>query len=121
MPIPKDYLELMESLRQRTDDGKVRWTVDGASVDVTLGGERLSLWAGTDEQTEEGFVSFGLKDQKRGGDLLDSWYLDAGDRDYDALNTLYLSAKRHALGIPDRLKKIQEAISKEGVIGDEEF
>lgn len=115
MPIPNDYRELTSSLASLTDQGRVNWKYDGFGVEVLLEDDRLNLWAGTDEHTEQRFVSFALKDRR--GETIDSWYVDEADIDYDPMNRFFLAAKRHALGIPDRLARIQSAIRKDGVIG----
>lgn len=118
MPIPNDYRELLGSIAELTDKGRVNWKFDGHSVEVVLDEERFALWAGTDERTDEGFVSFALKDKR--GETLDTWYLDADDDDYDFMNRLYLSAKRHASGIPDRLARIRKLIANGGMVGKDE-
>lgn len=117
MSIPNDYRDLLNSLTDLTDNARVNWKFDGHGVEVLIGKERLLIWAGTDERTDESFVSFALKD--KAGNTLDTWYLDADDEHFDFMNRLYLAAKRHALGIPDRLKRLQESLKKGGVVGEE--
>jgi hypothetical protein len=119
MPIPTDYDAFLADLNERTDKGEVNWKFERLTVELILDDERIAIWAGTDEQTEEGFVSFALKDKQ--GEMLDTWYLDAGDEDYDFMNRFYLAAKRRALGIPDRLARIREKMSKSLVVGDDEL
>jgi hypothetical protein len=116
MSIPKDYKELLQSIAGMTDDGRVKWKSDGHSVELKLENDRLFLWAGTDERTEDGFVSFALRDLS--GNTLDTWYVDAGSVDYDFMNRLYLAAKRLALGIPSRLASIRESIAKSKTLGE---
>ncbi|BEP42987.1 hypothetical protein [Variovorax sp. V15] len=118
MSIPSDYYELLRDLSERTDKGEVNWKFERLIIELALDEERIAIWAGTDERTEEGFVSFALKDKH--GETLDTWYLDAGDKDYDFMNRLYLAAKRRALGIPNRLTRIRESMAKRGIIGDDE-
>jgi hypothetical protein len=118
MSIPNDYQELLGTVAELTDKGRVNWKFDGHAVEVLLEEDRFVIWAGTDERTDEGFVSFALKDKR--GETLDSWYLDAGDEQYDFMNRLFLSAKRHALGIPDRLARIRDLLSKDGIVGKNE-
>lgn len=117
MPIPHDYLDILTTLADQTDKGLVNWKYEGNNVDVLLDNERIVMWAGTDERSDEGFVSFALKDSA--GETLDLWYLDAGDEHYDFLNLLFLGAKRHALGIPDRLARIREHLVKIAITGNE--
>lgn len=119
MPIPSDYDALLKDLSERTDKGQVNWKFERHTVELILDEERIAVWAGTDEQTEHGFVSFALKDKH--GEMLDSWYLDAGDEDYDFMNRFFLAAKRRALGISHRLARIREKMSKSVVIGDDEL
>ncbi|GDY35484.1 hypothetical protein [Acidovorax sp. NB1] len=114
--IPKDYRDLLNDLYKLTDSGKATWKSDQHSVEITIDDNKFVLWAGTDERTDEGFVSFALRDLA--GNTLDTWYVDAGGSDYDFMNALFLSAKRHALGIPDRLAKIRAKISGVKSIGD---
>lgn len=118
MSIPSDYRDLLTTLAERTDKGEVKWKLLGHTVEVLLDQERISMWAGNDERTDEGFVSFALKDKE--GEILDLWYLDADDVDYDYLNRVYLAAKRHALGVPDRLARIRDQIKKSTKIGYDE-
>lgn len=118
MPIPNDYMELLGTVGELTDKGRVNWKFDGHVVEVQLEDDRFVMWAGTDERTDEGFVSFALKDKQ--GETIDSWYLDADDEHYDLMNRFFLSAKRHALGIPDRLARIKAQLSKDGILGKNE-
>lgn len=107
--IPKDYRDLLNDLYRMTDDGRASWKADQHSVEIVIDDNKFILWAGTDERTEEGFVSFALRDLA--GNTLDTWYVDAASGDYDFMNSLFLAAKRHAYGIPDRLKVIRARIA----------
>jgi hypothetical protein len=117
MSIPSDYKDLLISLSDRTDKGRVKWKFDGHAAEVLIDDNRLSLWAGTDERTDDAFVSFALKDLA--GNIIDTWYLDAADEHFDFMNRFYLSAKRQALGIPNRLAKLRSSIEGSDIIGKE--
>lgn len=114
--IPKDYRELLFDLHKMTEEGRASWKADQHSVEITIDENRFVVWAGTDERTDEGFVSFALRDLV--GNTLDTWYVDTGSADYDFMNNLFLTAKRHALGIPDRLAKIRAKITGAKSVGE---
>jgi hypothetical protein len=116
MPIPKDYRDLLNALVGKTDDGRVNWRADSTGVEVGVDDSKVAIWAGTDERTDEGFVAFALKDLA--GKTVDSWYVDAGDEHYDFMNLFFLSAKRQALGIPDRIAKLKDSILNATTVGD---
>lgn len=117
MSIPNDYREFLSSLAELTDKARVNWKFDGHAVEVLIENERIVVWAGTDERSDQAFVSFALRDKS--GNTIDTWYLDDGDGDFDFMNRFFLSAKRHALGVPDRLKRLRESLTKDGVVGKE--
>ena len=114
--MPKDYRDLLIDLLKMTDEGRVNWKSDQHSVEITVDENRFVLWAGTDERTDEGFVSFALRDTA--GNTLDTWYVDAGNADYEFMNTLFGAAKRHALGVPNRLAQLRAKMSSVGKLGD---
>ena len=114
--IPKDYRDLLMDLFKLTENGQASWKSDPHSVEITIDNDKFVLWAGTDERTDEGFVSFALRDLA--GNTVDSWFSDAADSDYVFMNALFLSAKRHALGIPERLAKIRAKIAGANSIGE---
>lgn len=115
MPIPSDYRDIVKTLLERTEMAEVNWQTTKFGVEVPIDGSKFNLWAGTDENTEEPFVSFGLADAH--GNPLDTWFVDAGDTDYELVDRLFQAAKRHALGVPQRLKQLREILKKSSVIG----
>jgi len=116
MPIPKDYRDLLNALVGMTDEGRVNWRADSTGVEVVVDDSKFAVWAGTDERTDEGFVAFALQDLT--GKTVDSWYVDDGDEHYDLMNVFFLSAKRQALGVPDRLAKLKDSILKSTTVGE---
>jgi len=118
MPIPSDYRPILDSLSARTDEGRVFWRSGKFGIEVGIDGSKFALWAGTDEETANEFVSFALQDGA--GKTIDSWYVDENEDDYDYMRRLFNAAKRFALGVPQRLAKLQEIISNAQTIGDHE-
>lgn len=116
MPIPKDYKEIVEILSDATNEGRVKWASTRFGVEVSVSGSRFVIWAGTDEESGRSFVSFGLADEK--GKTIDTWYLDEGEAEYSDMQRFFASAKRQALGIPQRLASIRDAIGNAEIIGD---
>lgn len=117
MPIPADYCEIVDSLLDKSNKGLAHWTRGQFGVQIELDDARFTMWSGTDEHTEEAFVAFSLN--AANGATLDSWFVDERDSDYDQMRLLFAAAKRHADGIPERLKNIKEQLAKATMIGKE--
>jgi hypothetical protein len=109
MPIPDDYNTVLSALAEKTQEGVLEWKEGSYDLSVTVDSSKFSLWAGTDEQTDEPFVAFALKNQA--GKAIDSWYVDQSDQDYYDVLDLYRLAKRHANGVPSLLQNLAERIS----------
>lgn len=109
MPIPADYRDIVSVLAAKTDDGVLNWTDNSLQVSVEVNASVFRLWAGVDEQTDEGFVAFGLFDNS--GKVLDSWYLDESDQEYQVVHRLFTAARRHAAGVPTLLKDLAAQLS----------
>ena len=92
------------------------WRKDKYAIAVAVDKSKFTLWAGTDEHTDEPFVAFGLADNK--GSVIDSWYVDESDEDYQVVQQLYKAANRHALGVPNRLKELNAIISGLKIVGE---
>jgi hypothetical protein len=116
MSIPADYRDIVVALLDKTDQGAVHWRQDKFDIGVSFEGSKFSLWAGHDDNTEEPFVAFALQDDK--GATLDSWYVEEHDgTDYTMVHRLYQSAKRHAAGVPEKLRALREKIAAAKEIG----
>jgi hypothetical protein len=109
MPIPADYREIVRLLSEKTEEGALNWTDNSLQVSAEVNASIFRVWAGVDEQTNEWFVAFGLFDAD--GKVLDSWYLDESDDEYQVVHRLYREAKRHAAGVPTLLKNLADQIS----------
>jgi hypothetical protein len=118
MPIPKDYKDIVTTLLEKTNTGRVNWKKSRFGIEVKVEKSGFKLWSGTDEHTDEAFVAFALNDVN--GATIDSWYVDAGDVDYDQMTLLFAAAKRYAHGIPQRLSELKNAISNLEFLGDPE-
>ncbi len=116
MPIPTDYRDIVNALTVKTTAGNVKWQKDRFDISVTVDSSKFSLWAGNDEHSDEPFVALALRDLS--GNVIDSWYVDESDTDYALMFQLYKAANRIALGVPDRLKKLEELISQMKVVGE---
>lgn len=116
MPIPKDYVEIINMLNTATQDGRVRWkrSTTGKIV-VLVPPSQFEVWAGTDDETEREFVAFGMREANQ---LVDNWHLDEGDVGYGLMSDLYQSAKRQAFGVPDKLQGFKDLLAKKGPIGE---
>jgi hypothetical protein len=122
MPIPRDYQTLVYELLEKTREGKVRWRQTSyGTFSVIVGGTEFQIWAGEDEETGRDFVAFQLKDPKpgTGPSTLDTWHVDLGENEYDPMYELFGGARRHALGIPERLKALENALKTGEVIGED--
>lgn len=120
MGIPSDYYEIVSILSQKTIANQVNWKGDKFTFYVVYDGARFSIWTGTDEDTEERFVAFGLSDEK--GGQLDSWYVDESDGpDFSIMLSLFNSAKRYASGVPEKLRKLKDALASSNSIGFSDF
>jgi hypothetical protein len=116
MPIPKDYLEIIEMLNTATQDGRVRWKQSSSgTIVVSVPPAQFEVWAGTDDESERGFVAFGMREARA---LVDNWHVDEGDVNYGLMNDLYQSAKRQAFGVPEKLQGFKDLLAKNGPIGE---
>ena len=115
MTIPSDYRDIVQMLAAKTDEGKVHWRRDTFELGVELEDTKFSLWAGNDEHTEVPFVAFALHGSN--GATLDSWYVEEGDDHYSLMHRFYTAAKRHAAGVPQKLKSIKELLAKTDTVG----
>ena len=118
MPIPSDYRDIVVSLLEKTDTGHVHWKRERFGIEVEVENSKFTLWAGTDENSDEAFVAFSLNEAN--GATLDSWYVDENDEDYDLMRRFFAAAKRYAHGIPQRLSSLKESIENLGYVGDPE-
>lgn len=116
MPIPSDYKKIIQQLNVKSNNGQALWFRDRHSYSLVVDDKTtMTVWAGSDMNTDEQFVSFGLYDNK--GTVLDTWAVDDSDEDFEVMHQLVTSARRIAHGIPDRLKAIESALASSGVVG----
>jgi len=108
MPVPNGYREAFLALRAPTASGQVAWKTHEYGFVAQIAGSAIRLWAGTHEDTNVDFVAFGLLDQN--GKPLDHWFIDDGDEDYLPMTWLLHDARRTALGVPERLLAIRNAL-----------
>jgi hypothetical protein len=116
MPIPNEYKEIIKTLFTASKEGRVKWASTGIVMEVVLLGSHFNIWAGIDQENGQGFVSVSLTSTE--GKPLDTWYVDEDDSDFTYMQSVYEAAKRQALGIPNLLASIQEAINSATIIGD---
>jgi hypothetical protein len=109
MPIPNDYREVIAILFEKTEQGALNWVDDGSNISVKVDQSKFSLWSGVDEKSDESFVAFGLVNSAN--KIIDSWYLDEPEFEYQEVLRLFRSAKRHANGVPSLLKSLTQQIS----------
>jgi len=119
MPIPKDYVDIINMLKQATDDGRVIWRPTRFGVSVKVDKLMLELWSGTDEETDTGFVTCALhSDTSKSRSAADTWFVDANDDHYQYMLEFFNSAKRQGLGIPVMLDSLRVALAEGRVIGE---
>src|SRR5687768_1430723 len=101
MPIPNDYNALIRRLVAVTAEGKLSWQpLPDNGVHFKDGALSITLYAGYDEEADEEFVSFQLREQRppASGELpdaqVDHWYVAKGDPDYVVMLNLHGSASR---------------------------
>jgi len=103
-------------LVDKTEDGRVHWRKEKFGIAVNIDSAKFSIWGGNDENSEEPFVAFGLHDDP--GNTIDSWYVEENEgSDYSLMHRLYQGAKRHASGVPEKLKLLKEKIAASKEIG----
>ena len=116
MPIPRDYLEIIDDLIAKTQKGRAGWQSAPFGVELNVQKDmKIGMWGGKDENTDEPFVSVALQDAQ--GKNIDNWYVDGSDADFARMNLFFSDAKRHALGVPQRLIKLRELIRSADFIG----
>lgn len=121
MPIPNDYLPLINKLATASREGRVLWkqTPYGGFA-VTVAGTNFEIWAGTAEDSDLGFVAFGLANPKeKRRSPIDTWSVDEGDDDFSRMRDLFGDARRQALGIANRLTSLEKALDGTGTIGED--
>jgi hypothetical protein len=109
MPIPNEYREIIRALTEKTEQGDLSWTNDSLHISVKIDLSKFSLWAGTDERSDEAFVAFGLFNNVN--KVIDSWFVDESDPDYMEVHRLFKAAQRQANGVPTLLKTLADRIS----------
>ena len=116
MSIPTDYRDIVVVLADKTEQGSVHWRQDKFDIGVSFEGTKFALWAGNDEHTDEPFVAFALQDEN--GVTLDSWYVEESyGTDFTMVQRLYKAAKRHAAGVPEKLRALKAKIATAKEIG----
>jgi hypothetical protein len=115
MPIPFEYQNIVSKLSKATAEGRVNWISDGGTYDVIISGSAFRIWGGVDEEFERRFVSFALADSNR--KVLDNWFIDEGDQDFEMMDKLLGGAKRKALGIHSRLATLLNELDTDKEIG----
>lgn len=119
MPIPNDYRDICEMLLDATYEGRVNWTEVGLSLVVRLPEYKFEIWSGTDNENERAFVAVGLKGHTERG-LIDNWYVEEGDNDYDMMFTLFSQARRKARRLPEKLDSLRKLLKSDSTIGEVE-
>jgi hypothetical protein len=116
MPIPNDYLDICEMLLDATMKGRVNWTEEGLFFAVRLPEYRFEIWSGTDEENRP-FVAAGLRGPTDRG-LLDNWYVEEGDKDYNMMFRLISEARRKARRLPEKLDSLRKLLKSGSIIGE---
>ncbi len=120
MPIPIDYKDICEMLLVATSEGRVNWTSEGATLRVHLPEYNFEIWSGTDEDSGKEFIAVGLRKpgERR---LIDNWYLEEGDEDFNMLESLFQEARSQGRGVREKLDMLRKRLESGSKIGlDEE-
>jgi len=118
MPIPNDYRDICEMLLEATKKGLVNWIEEAGTFEVRLPEYNFEIWSGTDELGQRSFVAVGLKDPSERRGLLDSWYVEEGDKDYDLIFALFGEARRKARRLPEKLDSLRNLLKSGSTIGE---
>lgn len=119
MSMPVEYRQIIQTLLFKTNQGVAHWKQETFQLAVTFGDSKFAMWAGSDEHSDEPFVAFALQDAS--GKTIDSWFVEQVDgEDYTMTRSLYTSANRRALGVPEKLRSLQERLAAADRIGDDE-
>jgi hypothetical protein len=116
MPIPDNYRDICEMLLEASNALRVNWVEEGGFFVVRFPQFDLNIWSGVDRDSEKQFVALGLK-EPGGRGLLDNWYVEEGDRDFEALQALYASAKRQSHQVAEKLEELRRVLRGKGKVG----
>jgi hypothetical protein len=117
MPIPKEYREVCEMLLNATEDDRVIWVAEGGNVAVHLPDFSLVMWAGTDDQSNKGFVGMGLRAAKESREQIDNWYIEEGEEEFTLMTRLYGSARRYTGGVAQNLTVLRDLLNSGKRVG----
>src|ERR1022692_738665 len=117
MPIPYNYRDICEMLMKASHAGRVNWLDEGDTLVVRLPEYNLNLWRGEDNAKR--FVAFGLKTPGQKG-LIDNWYVEDGDADFPALQSLWEAAKHNSRDVAQKLDQLRQLLQGEDRIGLDE-
>ena len=108
MPIPIDYVGVIEQLEESTLAHILEWKNQKFGFETAIANSKFSIWAGDDGDTGIPFVAFAMLDES--GNTLDSFYVEPDDDDYETMRLFFSMAKRYALKIPSRLESVKKAL-----------
>jgi|GEM_PF-4747945 hypothetical protein len=109
MPIPNEYNALISLLFRRTMEGSITWEkIAYNQLQTTINDTTIRIWAGEDDQTNERFVAFQLRDYPSSYDdnTIDHWYVEQGDSGYAQMLDFYDTVRRQVSGVSERLKSL---------------
>jgi hypothetical protein len=115
MKVPNEYKDICDMLLQATQEGRVKWVDKQGTMTVCLADFDLEMWSGTDERDTE-FVAMGLRDPQS-KKLIDSWYVESGQTDFEMMRDLFAMARRQTGGIAEGLQKLRELLRSGETIG----
>jgi len=121
--IPAEYRRTVVLLVKKTQGGKVRWLTTGDENTFMVRLKEFSLAVSYDSRridlndTYSSYVTLSLIN-KQGGVIDTFEVVDDEETDWSLVNTLYNAARREALDITTAIKKFEEELEKDDVVGE---
>jgi len=115
MPIPEDYVDIVNNLREATAQNRVVWEEESGGAAIRFPTFRFCIWSGFDEESEGEFVAVAIRDES--GKIIDSWHIDQGGEGFGLLRDLCKSALRRARRIDEKLEVLRNKLKEGGEVG----
>jgi len=122
MTIPKEYHDIFEMLIKATNESRVSWIEkSGSTLAVYLPTIIFEIWGGANDDNR-GFVAAGIRQPIKGQALIDNFYVEEGDTDFEKMNFLFMAAQRQVRQVNQKLEELRLLLKsgqKVGAVADE--
>jgi len=110
--IPKEYIPLIDKLKERTINRTLGWetTSDSSKFTIDTGKNSMTIQTYTTFPEEIPVISLEILDMY--GEIVDGVYISEEDNDYPTMKALYLDARRNALKIDETISNIMDFLNK---------